>query len=67
MGLCVQLLNTRIDLQKYEFRRALGRYKIGNVKDPFYITAKYRKENGDSGTELLLGKNFFKQIRCTLT
>lgn len=58
MGICVQLLNTRIDLQKYEFRRADGQYKICDVKDPFYITAKYRKDNGESGTQLLLGKKF---------
>lgn len=59
MGLSAQYLNTKIDLQKYQFRKADGQLKIGNVKDPFYINAKYRKENGESGTQLLLGKKFY--------
>uniref|UniRef100_A0A915EBK7 7-dehydrocholesterol reductase n=1 Tax=Ditylenchus dipsaci TaxID=166011 RepID=A0A915EBK7_9BILA len=57
-GLFFQYLNTDADLQKYTFRMAEGRIKIGN-KDPFYIIAKYRKESGEGGTQLLLGSGYW--------
>lgn len=62
LGLFFQYLNSDIDLQKYRFRIADGMVKIAN-KDPFYITARYRKDNGELGTQLLLGrKNYIVNI-----
>ncbi|KAI1723917.1 ergosterol biosynthesis ERG4/ERG24 family domain-containing protein [Ditylenchus destructor] len=58
LGLFFQYLNSDIDLQKYRFRIADGMVKIAN-KDPFYITARYRKDNGELGTQLLLGSGYF--------
>lgn len=62
IGVIIQCLNTDINLQKYKFRVAKGIWKIGN-KDPFYIEAKYRKENGELGTELLLGSGYWGKAR----
>ncbi|KAI1719772.1 ergosterol biosynthesis ERG4/ERG24 family domain-containing protein [Ditylenchus destructor] len=58
LGLFFQYLNSDIDLQKYRFRTADGMVKIAN-KDPFYIAARYRKESGEPGAQLLLGSGYF--------
>ncbi|EYC05706.1 hypothetical protein Y032_0080g1324 [Ancylostoma ceylanicum] len=46
-------LTTVIDKQKYEFRRSKGVIKIHGV-DPFFITAKYKNDHGDTSANLLL-------------
>ena len=61
-NLILQFVNSSIDLQKYEFRAAKGKLKI-NDKDPFFIAAKFRMENGDTGISLLLGSGYFSSCR----
>jgi hypothetical protein len=56
VGIGAQWLNTAIDLQRHNFREKDGQLKLMDGKDPYYICAKFRRENGESGTGLLLGK-----------
>uniref|UniRef100_A0A0K0E3R1 7-dehydrocholesterol reductase n=1 Tax=Strongyloides stercoralis TaxID=6248 RepID=A0A0K0E3R1_STRER len=58
MGLFAITMTYYVDSQKYNFRFSRGRYKIMG-KDPFFIVAKSRKENGDIQTSLLLGSGFW--------
>jgi hypothetical protein len=41
-------------MQRVEFRRANGNIKIWN-RDPYFITAKYRNDHGETMANLLLG------------
>jgi hypothetical protein len=54
-GIGAQLLNTGIDRQRHTFREKEGQMKLMGAKDPYYICAKFRRENGETGTGLLLG------------
>ncbi|PAV66290.1 hypothetical protein WR25_01242 [Diploscapter pachys] len=60
-------ITNAIDRQKYEFRKANGIYKIGN-SDPFFITAKYKNDEGEPAANLLLGfliaRVFQDEARC---
>ncbi|KAK6021888.1 hypothetical protein OSTOST_12431, partial [Ostertagia ostertagi] len=47
-------MTTVIDKQKYDFRRSKGFIKIRGV-DPYFITAKYKTDTGDTSANLLLG------------
>lgn len=51
-------LNADIDRQKFQFRMSNGNTKIWG-KDPFFINAKYRRENGDTAVNLLLGSGWW--------
>ncbi|EPB70819.1 ergosterol biosynthesis ERG4/ERG24 family protein [Ancylostoma ceylanicum] len=55
-------LTTVIDKQKYEFRRSKGVIKIHGV-DPFFITAKYKNDHGDTSANLLLGSGYWSISR----
>lgn len=50
-------INADIDRQRFQFRQSNGMIKIWG-KDPFFINAKYRRENGETSINLLLGKFF---------
>lgn len=54
-GLSMQLLTSAIDEQRREFRRCNGDMKLDS-KDPYYITAKFRREGGEAATNILLGE-----------
>ncbi|VDN20670.1 unnamed protein product, partial [Cylicostephanus goldi] len=56
------VMTTIIDHQKYEFRRSKGVIKINGV-DPFFITAKYKNDNGDTAANLLLGSGYWSISR----
>ncbi|VDN60720.1 unnamed protein product [Dracunculus medinensis] len=58
MGLTAIYVNTDINQQRYNFRIGNGNVKIWG-KDPFFIAAKFRRENGDFGTNLLLGSGWW--------
>ncbi|XGW06542.1 hypothetical protein V3C99_016670 [Haemonchus contortus] len=55
-------LTTVIDKQKYDFRRSKGMIKIRGV-DPYFISAKYRTETGDTSANLLLGSGYWATCR----
>ncbi|VDL77374.1 unnamed protein product [Nippostrongylus brasiliensis] len=55
-------LTTVIDKQKYEFRKQKGIIKINGV-DPYFITAKYKDDKGDTSANLLLGSGYWSLCR----
>ncbi|VDP10250.1 unnamed protein product [Heligmosomoides polygyrus] len=55
-------LTTVTDKQKYDFRRSKGLIKIRGA-DPYFITAKYKNDNGDTAANLLLGSGYWSQCR----
>ncbi|KAE9415591.1 hypothetical protein Angca_004515, partial [Angiostrongylus cantonensis] len=54
IALFFMYMTVAIDKQKYDFRRSKGKMKIGGL-DPFFITAKYKSEQGETSANLLLG------------
>ncbi|KAK5965678.1 DeHydroCholesterol Reductase [Trichostrongylus colubriformis] len=55
-------MTTVIDKQKYDFRRSKGLIKIRGV-DPYFITAKYKTDTGDTSANLLLGSGYWATCR----
>lgn len=58
LSLVAMYINADIDKQKFQFRQSNGMSKIWG-KDPFFINAKYRRENGEASTNLLLGSGWW--------
>jgi len=56
-------MNTAADLQRHRFREADGQVKFNGGKDPFYINAKYRGEDGETRVGLLLGSGYWGVVR----
>ncbi|CAD6186890.1 unnamed protein product [Caenorhabditis auriculariae] len=56
------LTTAMIDRQKYEFRKSKGTLKFGGT-DPFFITAKFKMDNGEPGANLLLGSGYWAICR----
>lgn len=53
-GLMSIYITADIDRQRFNFRHANGNVKVWG-KDPFFISAKFKRDNGEVGTNLLLG------------
>ncbi|MFH4977139.1 hypothetical protein AB6A40_003848 [Gnathostoma spinigerum] len=62
VGLTSIYFTMDIDRQRYEFRHANGNMKIWG-RDPFFISAKYRRENGDTAVNFLLGSGWWGMSR----
>lgn len=60
-GVTAMYITVDSDQQRVQFRLANGNMKVWN-EDPFFITAKYRRKNGEVGTNLLLGEYVTKSI-----
>ncbi|VDK49083.1 unnamed protein product [Anisakis simplex] len=58
VGLCAIYITASIDTQRFSFRYANGHVKVWG-KDPFFITAKYKRDNGEVTTNLLLGSGWW--------
>ncbi|KJH45363.1 ergosterol biosynthesis ERG4/ERG24 family protein [Dictyocaulus viviparus] len=52
-------MTTVIDKQKYDFRKSKGKIKINGL-DPYFITAKYKNDQGDTSANLLLGVFYYE-------
>ncbi|VDM63830.1 unnamed protein product [Angiostrongylus costaricensis] len=62
IALFFMYMTVAIDKQKYDFRRSKGKMKIGGL-DPFFITAKYKNEQGETSANLLLGSGYWSKSR----
>lgn len=56
VGIIAIYITVDSDRQRIQFRLANGNMKVWG-EDPFFITAKYRRKNGEIATNLLLGKS----------
>ncbi|EGT49166.1 hypothetical protein CAEBREN_14595 [Caenorhabditis brenneri] len=56
------IFTSKCDRQKYEFRKSKGSLKVGGV-DPFFISAKYRTDSGETNANLLLGSGHWGVCR----
>uniref|UniRef100_A0A9J2P6T4 7-dehydrocholesterol reductase n=1 Tax=Ascaris lumbricoides TaxID=6252 RepID=A0A9J2P6T4_ASCLU len=57
-GLMSIYITADIDRQRFNFRHANGNVKVWG-KDPFFISAKFKRDNGEVGTNLLLGSGWW--------
>lgn len=55
IGIIAVYITVDCDRQRVQFRLANGNMKVWG-EDPFFITAKYRRKNGEIATNLLLGR-----------
>lgn len=62
IGIIAMYVTVDSDRQRVQFRLANGNMKVWG-EDPFFITAKYRRNNGEIATNLLLGKKKFILIK----
>ncbi|VDO79018.1 unnamed protein product [Onchocerca flexuosa] len=54
VGVIAMYVTVDSDRQRVQFRLANGNMKVWG-EDPFFITAKYRRKNGEIAANLLLG------------
>ncbi|VDK42421.1 unnamed protein product [Gongylonema pulchrum] len=62
IGILTVYVTADIDQQRVRFRLTNGNMKIWG-RDPFFITAKYRRNNGEIGANLLLGSGWWGLCR----
>ncbi|VDM39243.1 unnamed protein product, partial [Toxocara canis] len=58
VGLMSIYVTADIDRQRFNFRNANGHAKIWG-KDPYFITAKFKRDNGEVATNLILGSGWW--------
>ncbi|VDK68308.1 unnamed protein product [Litomosoides sigmodontis] len=62
IGVIAMYVTADSDRQRVQFRLANGNMKVWG-EDPFFITAKYRRNNGEIATNLLLGSGWWGLCR----
>uniref|UniRef100_A0A915PNY8 7-dehydrocholesterol reductase n=1 Tax=Setaria digitata TaxID=48799 RepID=A0A915PNY8_9BILA len=62
IGIIAVYVTADIDQQRVQFRLANGNMKVWG-EDPFFITAKYRRKNGEIAANLLLGSGWWGLCR----